>query len=139
MTTEEMLDEIAEVLEPNAAYYSYGRDEWARYFPQPEVLDALGFLITTVVLPILTNIISDDLKERLKQWRHTRKEVRSSDIQTAIEQAARGPNPQKKDRAAAIDAVSSILRDHGWPAAKADMDAESIVRRVSHSLWGDEE
>lgn len=138
MTAEDMLDEIVEVLEENGAYYNYGRDEWIRHAPQPEVLDALGFLITTIAIPILTNVISDELKEKLKLRRRAKKEERSADIQEAIDQAGSGQKPEHEVRAEAVGAVASLLRHHGWPSREATSDAERIVRCICRSLWDDE-
>lgn len=139
MTTEDIVDEIVEVLEENGAYYNFGRDKWERHAPDPQVLDALGYLITTVILPILTNVMSDELKEKLKAWRRARREPKSADTPDIMEQIAKGPAPTGDARATAVDAVTSLLREHGWPAGEASLDAETIVARMSHSLWGEEE
>ena len=135
VTADDMLDEVVEVLEENGAYYNFGRDEWSRHFPAPEMLDALGFLVTTVALPILTNVLSDELKEKLKVWRRAKQEEKSRDMQEAIDRAGRGPEPQQEAQAAAVEAVSALLRRYGWPPREADADAERIVHRICRSLW----
>jgi hypothetical protein len=138
MNAEDVVDEVIEVVEENGAYYNFGSDGWERYAPDPHVLEALGYIITAIVLPILTSVISDELEERLKLWKRTRRAVKPTDIQDAIEQAAAGAKPTLDARAAAVDAVASLLREHGWPAQEAGLDAESIVERISRSLWGDD-
>jgi hypothetical protein len=139
VTSEEMLDAIAEVLEPNAAYCAEEGDEWVRHAPQPEALEALGFLLSSVVLPILTNVLSDELVERLKRRRSAGKNLESADVQQAIEEAASGPEPKPEAQAAAAEAASSVLRAHGWPLPDADKDATMVVVRISVSVWKHDE
>lgn len=129
MNTEEMLDGVVETLEPHAMYYNYGRDDTARYFPEPEVLHYLSLVLTSVVLPILTNVISDEIKEKLKKRRD------SSDIDEAVRQASVGPAPSQEAIKAAAEAAAEVLRHYGWPSAFAEVDAESAVARVASSTF----
>jgi hypothetical protein len=134
-----MLDDISEVLEPNAAYYKHGGDEWVRYSPDPELLSALAFILTSVVVPILTNILSAGLIDRLKGARASRETVQSSDLEKATEEAAHGPKPSEDARAAAVEAASAVLQRHGWPPPEAEADADAAVQQIVAALWGDEE
>ncbi|MFE9882562.1 hypothetical protein [Streptomyces sp. NPDC005784] len=129
MNAEGMLDEVVETLEPHAMYYNHGRDDNARHFPDAQVLHYLSLVLTSVILPILANVISDEIKEKLKKKRD------ASDINEAVRQASAGSAPSREAVEAATEAAAQVLHRYGWPSAPADSDAESVVTRVTDSIF----
>ena len=135
LADERLLDGIVEVLEPNAMYYNGGKDDDERYFIDGGALELLGLLLTTVILPTLTNVLSDDLKERLKKWRSKREAAPAFDLSEGITQASSGPAPSPEAKAAAAAAAAAVLQGYGWPASAAAADAGSVVIHISLSIW----
>ncbi|MDQ4502198.1 hypothetical protein [Sinomonas sp. ASV322] len=132
---ERLLDGVAEILEPNAMYFNSGKDDSTRYFADASVLQFLGLLLTTVVLPTLSNVLSDDLKERLKKWRAKRQAAPADELEEGLMQASASPAPSPEASAAAVAAAAAVLEHYGWPAAAAAKDASKVVTHISVTIW----
>jgi|BarGraIncu01122A_1022018.scaffolds.fasta_scaffold72593_2 hypothetical protein len=135
MDAEALSDEVLEVLELNGAYYNHGSDGWERYAPAPELLEALGIFVTSVALPILTNVVSSQIQDRLSRKRRS-KEEDLADVRKSIAAAHHKTKPAELSHT--IEVVREILIQYGWPPAEATADAERIVRRMIEDVWPEE-
>ena len=135
MDAEALSDEVLEVLEMNGAYFNHGSDGWERHFPAPELLEALGIFVTSVALPILTNVVSSQIQDRLSRKRRS-KEEDLADVRKSIAAAHHKPKPTELSDT--VEVVRDILLQYGWPPAEASADAERIVRRMIQAVWAEE-
>ena len=127
-------DEVVQVLEPNAMYYDAGHDDQNRYFIPAVVIAGLGLLLTSVVLPVISNVLSDELKEKLKNFRE-RREAEEDVLDEALRHASTGEPPGSDARRAATAAAAAVLFSYGWPQAVADSDGAEIVNKITRSVW----
>jgi hypothetical protein len=131
----ELIDGVSEILEENGAYLSDEADSWKRHFPEAAALDALSVLITSVILPILTSVIADEVKQRLKHRRMRADTESQADLDQLVEQAGRAPAPDQQHIDEAASVVAQALERHGWPKPDAYKDGMRVVIYISATIW----
>ncbi|WP_109507570.1 hypothetical protein [Nocardioides speluncae] len=137
MAIDELTDSVCEVLEPHAMFYNAGRDDGTRYYVGPEAVEFLSLLLTSVALPVLSNVLSDQLRQRLSN--RAKRRAESTTDMDAVEEAAAvaasGPAPAEEVLAAARAAAAEVLTDHGWPSRIAEADGALVVTQVVTTIW----
>lgn len=124
--------EIVETLEENLQFWRTGPTDNRRHFVGPEVLHALAWAATSLVLPIFLSATNEIVKDNLKAILH---KSESNDLQSkqesATELAAALDNANVKlsegQLQSSVQAVSEYLSSRGWPKALAANDAKRIV------------
>jgi hypothetical protein len=136
---DELAASISEILEPNLQFYRQNPADTNRYFVDPLVLTTLGWIGTSIGLPILLSGVNEVVKEKVKQWLATRKEKRDPTIQPPddvlrelgkVLESKGGLVIQKEDIQPAIDEVSEFLSFRGWPTPFAKADAQEIIEII---------
>ncbi len=139
----EIRAQAVEILEPNLQFYRTGTADQSRYFIGPEILAALSWVITSIVVPVLVSGASEAFKEKIKDWLH--KTRASGQVGTTLPDALRGeadavmkqiPLVQVtgKQASEASEIVGEYLSHHGWPTPLATVDAAEIVQMIRQKL-----
>ncbi|MCF6260712.1 MAG: hypothetical protein L3J98_11235 [Gammaproteobacteria bacterium] len=141
----EVVNTIYNVLEPHATYISKGADDTDHYFVPAEILEALSWIISNVMVPIITGVTSgvtvSVLVERIKKRREEqqiqalvleREEIESLklSVQTALNHLEEKTSPCQNDFSLVEADLVEILMINGWPTDLAKRDAEEILLRV---------
>jgi|tagenome__1003787_1003787.scaffolds.fasta_scaffold20922703_4 hypothetical protein len=142
----EMSNEVAEFLEPNLQFYRQGPSDKNRYYVGPEVLQGLGWIATTIALPLLLVGLSEAVKTYVKQWMEKSPDEKEAsaqpgalptEVSVEIERLLAGPTPLLSEDAqtqAAVEEVANFLSRRGWPKVIAAADAEAIVYAIKRRL-----
>ena len=136
-TIDELTDSVGEVLEPHAMFFNAGRDDDTRYYVGPEVIEFLSLLLTSVVLPVLSNVLSDRIKQGLGDRAKHRSDAqkRKDAVREAAAVASQGPAPSAEALAAASAAATQVLSNYGWTAKAAEADGDLVVTQVVTTIW----
>ena len=139
-----MAERVRLVLEDNALFIGYADD--TRYWIPHEAVAALAWLISGVVLPILTNLVSDEIgqrrRDRLTAAAQGHPELADGAIEvyrrevTEVITVCAPVAPSPAAVAAAEHATAVMLVARGWPSEVAEVDATVIVGRVREHLGG---
>jgi hypothetical protein len=137
-----MVERVRVVIEDNALFIGYADD--TRYWIPHEAIGALAWLISGVVLPILTNLVSDEIGRRRRDQFGDATNGHPELAERAIELYRRevieiiavssAPTPNSAAIAAAETAAVTVLVARGWPADVAAADAAIIVGQVLEHL-----
>jgi hypothetical protein len=132
---------VRAALDDNAVFLGYADD--TRYWIPHEAVEALAYLITAVVLPILTNLASHEIIQR--RPRHLETEARPPELAngaveiyrreiTEIVTVQSAAEPSRSAITEAEEATAEILTERGWPSNLAATDAGVIVAEVREHL-----
>ena len=128
---EELIEDVYDVLLPDAPYLRFGDDDNVRYQVDPAVLEALAYLVTSVVLPFLVSVAANRFtaEPAAKAKELPAFEERERLIaEIAGHLQRRSPHPADRD---SIDLATLAVRDtlieFGWPPESATASAERIV------------
>jgi hypothetical protein len=131
-------EQSAEILEPNLQFYRSDPKDQIRYFVGPEVLHALGWMASTIVVPILLSGATEIVKARVKEWleRHSSKEAippaLPKELQAEIGKIVK-TEVTDSYRSQAITSLTDYLSHRGWPKQFATDDAAQIVAAIEKS------
>lgn len=141
-----------DILEPYAAFICKGEEDQSLYFIPPEVLAFLAWVVTNVIVPILTDTLSSGIAEKLKQKDRDEVNVlkkKITDLETelkrlreevvlALEKLDDTQRPSNHQIMIARVSLVEILVVNGWPFELANRNADEIVSKFIEYLWPSE-
>src|SRR5271165_982676 len=142
----ELVDSIHKVIEPHASYLSRGPEDENRYLVPVEILEALAWIVTNVLLPVVTGVAvavvsaridQKDRERTLRAMEVTEEELRQikRDVSKVLAQSQQLPEPTDEAAARARERIIVILKLNGWPTDLANRDAEAIISEALQQLW----
>jgi hypothetical protein len=140
---DELVDTSYSILAPHATYISAGQDDQNRYFIPPEVLEALSWIATSIVVPMLTGVATDLIKQRFVPHKGDTPDLPT--LQAEVNQlqgelralAERRPRQTEEWSGAGSTATAHLaetLQTYGWPTSVANTDAAKIVHEIQEQL-----
>jgi hypothetical protein len=134
-----LVDDVYEVLLPDASYFRVDADDDTRYSIDASVIDALAFLVTSVGLPFLVSVAANRFTARREHASFGQlpslEEQERLLAEIGEQLTRRQPSAHDPD---AVDlatiAVHDVLREHGWPKGTALGSAQRIVALMAEHL-----
>ena len=138
----ELAGAVAEILEPNLQFLRAGQGDKALYLVGPEMLQAMAWTVTVIVLPLLMTGANEVIKAKVKDWLDARRvkgapptppdNLREEVV--SLLDAGSKPGTDPEETAQAVAAVADYLSDRGWPMPMALADAKEIVELLRRRL-----
>lgn len=128
---DDLVDQATMILEPNATYWRADILDTRKYFLGPEVISDLAEKLIAFVLPILANVTTSYLNDRLKKKSPPQSQIGT---QLNIDTINIYNNASSKEEVTsgdmAIEKVRQELMKHGWPETEAEKSADQIISLV---------
>lgn len=144
---EELSNLVYEILEPHAAYIHNENDDDIRYFVSPEVLVALTWIATNIIIPILTGAASSIILERIRKRKKEGElkamqmkeklneiELLKKEVESNLQRSRKAQSITDKNIVIAEVTLSEVLEINGWPSEVAKRDAETSVQVIYNRL-----
>ncbi|QBE66304.1 hypothetical protein [Pseudoduganella lutea] len=141
-TIASLSDDAAEILEPNLPFFRTDPDDKGRYMVGPAALEAIAWMATTIVLPLLMVGLSEVVKTYVKKWMENKEldvplapppDAVLGEINDLLASSSQ-LNLSEAQTAVAVKVVADYLAYRGWPATFASADATAIVNTIKGKI-----